>query len=50
MLPVELAQLLGLVKLLPEITGVGFTTTEVLEVDDGHTIAGVVYVAVAATM
>ncbi len=50
MLPVELAQLLGLVKLLPEITGVGFTTTVVLEADDGHTIAGVTYVAVATTV
>jgi hypothetical protein len=49
-LPVELAQLVGLVKLLPDITGVGFTTTVVLEVVEGHTIAGVVYVAVATTV
>ena len=41
MVPVELAQLVGLVKLLPVITGVGLTTTVVLDDADGQTIAGV---------
>lgn len=40
--PVALAQLVGLVKLLPDITGVGFITTVVLEADEGHTNAGVI--------
>ena len=42
MVPVALAQLVGSVKLLPVITGVGFTTTVVFDGKLTQTKAGVV--------
>ena len=47
MIPVGVAQLVGSVELLPEITGVGFTTTVALPGKDGQLKAP--YVAVAIT-